>query len=65
MSIHFTRGEEIQLWMNMHPEVKDFVIFDDREDIEELNHFIKVDSYRGLTQQDVNKAIKILSKINL
>ena len=63
--IHFTRGEEIQLWLDAHPEVENFVIFDDREDFEQLNHYVKVDSYRGLTQEDIQKAVEILSKINL
>ena len=44
-SVHFTRGEEIQFWLDSHPEVKKFVIFDDREDFEQLNNYVKVDSY--------------------
>lgn len=56
------RGEEIQMWLNEHPEVENYVIFDDREDIEQKDHFIKIDSYRGLTQEDIQKAIEILSK---
>lgn len=60
---HFTRGEEIQMWLEWHPEVTNYVIIDDDEDFmkEQLSHFIKTDPYKGFTENDYNKAFKILS----
>ena len=61
---HFTRGEEIQLWLESHPEISNYVIIDDRTDFteEQLSHYVHVDSYVGLTDEDCQIALNILSK---
>lgn len=61
---HFSRGEEIDMWLQWHPEVSNYVIIDDREDMMEhqLNHFVKVNPYRGFTDEDMEKALIILDK---
>lgn len=62
-SHYFTRGEEIQMWLEYHPEVTNYVIIDDYEDFmkEQLPHFVKINPYKGFTEGDYNKALKILS----
>lgn len=59
---HFTRGEEIQMWLEWHPSVKNYVILDDRTDFteEQQQHFIHINSYRGLTDNDIELAKNIL-----
>jgi len=61
---HFTRGEEIQMWLDSHLSVKNYVIIDDREDMQQnqLDHFVKVNSYYGFTDEDLEKALMILDK---
>ena len=61
---HFTRGEEIQMWLEWHPNVSNYVIVDDREDMQQdqLDHFVKVNPYRGFTDEDMKKAMTILNK---
>jgi hypothetical protein len=59
---HFTRGEEIQMWLKLHPEVTNYVIIDDRTDFieEQLSHSVFIDSYIGFTDEDYNLALNIL-----
>lgn len=61
---HFTRGEEIQMWLEWHPNVSNYVIVDDRDDMQQnqLDHFVHVNAYRGFTNEDLEKAIVILDK---
>ena len=63
---HFTRGEEIDMWLQYHPGVSNYVIIDDRQDMMDyqLDHFVKVNSYRGLTDENVEQALNILSNGN-
>lgn len=60
----FSRGEEIDMWLQSHLSVKNYVIIDDREDmmVQQKDHFVKVNPYCGLTDEDVEKAMKILDK---
>lgn len=60
-----SRGSEIDEWLQMHPEVTNYVIIDDRTDFTENQqpHFVHVDSYVGLTDEDVELAIGILNTI--
>lgn len=59
---HFTRGEEIQMWLEWHPNVKNYVILDDRTDFteEQQAHFVHINSYRGLLDEDIVLANNIL-----
>lgn len=58
------RGDEIAEWLNRHPEVTNFVILDDDSDmlITQREHFVHTDGKKGLTDEDVEKAIRILNK---
>lgn len=60
------RGEEIKMWLSDHPEITNYVIIDDRTDFlkEQLDHFIQVDPYYGLTDKDIDKAKNILNNDN-
>lgn len=56
----FGRGHEIQLWLDQHPEVENFLIIDD--DISEMlphhrRHIIHTDEETGFTEWNFNQAI--------
>lgn len=59
------RGEEIQHWLNLHPEVTHWCILDDDSDMlpDQLLNFVKTDGMIGLTQRDADKVIEILGKV--
>lgn len=62
--LHARREIEIKSWLDKHPEVKSFVVLDDRLlSADYLNgHFIKTFNYfDGLDETDVQKAIDILN----
>lgn len=64
--LHKGRETEIKSWLDAHPEVKSFVVLDDRLlNADYLNgHFIKTSNYfDGLDEMDVQKAIAILNSI--
>lgn len=57
------RGDEIQAWLEEHPDVKEYVILDDDSDMGPLKgRLVKVDGKFGLLTDDVTKAIEILQK---
>lgn len=57
------RGSEISEWLKDIKEPYKYVILDDDNDMleEQLNNFVQTDWKEGLTDKDINKAIKILS----
>jgi len=57
------RGEEIQEWLNNHPEVDNYAILDDDSDMlpEQMNNFYKCDGWYGLSP---NHLYKIKRKFN-
>lgn len=56
------RGEEIQLWLDTHSEVKSFVILDDDADMAHLSHrLVQTEFEPGLTEADADRAIAILN----
>lgn len=59
----FSRGKEIDLWLEAHPECTNFVIIDDRCDFteEQEPHFVHVNSMCGLSDDDVDIAIMTLN----
>ena len=62
--LHERRETEIKSWLDIHPEVKSFVVLDDSLlSADYLNgHFIKTSNYfDGLDETDVQKAIDILN----
>lgn len=56
-----TRGQEIQAWLDKN-EVDEYVILDDDKDMldSQLSNFINTNYLYGLTEEDVEEAIKIL-----
>lgn len=58
------RGTEIQMWLDKHPEVENYVILDDDNDMSDsqLEHLVQTDwMKRGLNDENVKQAIKILN----
>lgn len=61
----YSRGKEINLWLDTHQDIYDYVIIDDREDFTDEQkrlHFIHVNPYIGFTDENMNKAIEILTR---
>lgn len=68
----YCRGDEIQLWLDKHPEIVNYVIIDDDDDMlqTQMNNFVRtsknikhpdcVDIGYGLTKICAEKSIKIL-----
>lgn len=57
-----TRGEEIQDWLNRHPQVEQFVILDDGSDMGALrSHLVQTSSFGGLREPHVKQAIEVLN----
>ncbi len=55
------RGAEIDEWLKAHAEVSNFVILDDRTDIEpNTDHWVQTVMSRGLGAEETNQAISIL-----
>ena len=61
---HITRGEEIQMWLENHKDVDNYVIIDDRSDFleEQLSHFVHIDPYIGITDDDCVLIKNILNR---
>lgn len=56
------RGAEIDLWLREHNEVGNFVILDDRLDIEpNKDHWVQTVMSRGLGVKETEQAIAILN----
>ena len=63
--LHTRREIEIKSWLDEHPEVENYVVFDDRLLSADYlyGHFIKTSNYLdGLDEMDVQKAIAILNR---
>lgn len=56
------RGNEIQMWLDQHPEVERFVILDDDDDMGHLKPNLVQTSFEngGLTDEHVNEIIRRL-----
>lgn len=57
------RGNEIQDWLDGHPEVTEFCIIDDDQDMLEhqMSNFVHTTWAKGLQPEHVEKAIRILN----
>ena len=57
------RGSEIKEWLDEHPEVINYVIIDDDNDMldEQESHLVQTSWLTGITDYDVEKAINILN----
>ncbi len=56
------RGKEIQLWLDSHPEIEDYLIIDDNENLLEyqMNKLVKTDNYAGMAQLQYYQARNLL-----
>lgn len=63
---HVPRGEEIQDWLNRHPEVTNYVIVDDDSDMLETQkkNFVHTSSLHGFQYGDMLWALRILGEGN-
>lgn len=59
----YSRGREIDLWLEAHPECTNYAILDDRSDFteEQRPHFVHINPKVGITDEDVDIAIMILN----
>lgn len=58
------RGDEITEWLSKHPEVENYLIFDDDSDMTiHMDRLVKCDSYVGFTLRELNKAEEIHKKL--
>lgn len=57
------RGTEIKLWLDLHPEVGDYIIIDDDENIleEQMNRFVKTGLHKGMTEEHYHRVREIFS----
>lgn len=57
------RGYEIQRYLNEHPEISNYAILDDIDQMLYVQrpHFAKTDCYFGITVEETEKVIRILS----
>lgn len=57
-----SRGKEIKSWLDNHPEVTDYLIIDDNENLLEyqMNRFVKTNNFLGMAQEHYNQARSIL-----
>ena len=54
------RGEEVIDWLADHPEVKGYVVLDDRTDFDGIeDHLVNTSSFTGLTCDDIDRAVEI------
>lgn len=59
-----SRGEEIQAWLCLHPEVHNYVILDDDVDMlsNQKSRFVNTNSEFGVTAKDIFKVITIFNR---
>ena len=60
------RGSDIKSWLTRNPEVTDYVIIDDEDDMmdEQLFHFVQTDYSFGIQDREVKLAIDVLNNKN-
>ena len=59
-----TRGDEIRAYLSSHPEVEKFLIFDDDNDMDDLeDHLIKCNPHTGFGVDEFCKAVKLDEKM--
>jgi len=59
------RGTEIKLWLDLHPEVTDYVIIDDDSNIleEQKNNFVNTSLHLGMNNEYYNRVRAIFSSV--
>jgi hypothetical protein len=62
-SLASSRGDEIQAWLKDHPEVTNFVILDDINEMHNLlDNFVHTNYQLGVQDTDIAKAKEILNR---
>ena len=63
--INTSRGDDIKLWLDDHPEYDDYIILDDDSDMrpDQLDRFINVEGKVGLGYDDFRKIAKLWPEI--
>jgi len=57
------RGVQVRAWLDRNPEVTNYVCIDDDTDFSGMmDHLVKTNSFVGLTEKDIEKALDILKK---
>jgi hypothetical protein len=56
------RGKEIKLWLDKHPEIKNYIIIDDSENLldYQMDKLVKTDNYAGMAQMQYFQARNLL-----
>lgn len=59
------RGTEIKLWLDLHPEVADYVIIDDDDNMleEQKNNFVRTSLHLGMNNEHYNRVRAIISTV--
>jgi hypothetical protein len=59
------RGTEIKFWLDLHPEITDYAIIDDDENIleEQKNNYVKTCLHKGMTIEHYNRVRAIFSTV--
>lgn len=59
------RGTEVKLWLDLHPEVSDYVIIDDDNNIleEQKNNYVKTSLHLGMNNEHYNRVRAIFSNV--
>lgn len=58
---YIPRGEEIKMWLEKHPDVENYVVLEDAEDVSAVqDHVVKTNTFIGFNYYSFNKAYNIL-----
>lgn len=65
--IYVTRGVEIEQYLEQHPEVDKYLIFDDEDGLWEyqMEHLVLTDGAAGFMMNDFNKAVRLHNKFEV
>ena len=61
---NYSRGEEIDFWLNNHDNIENYIIIDDVDAFTEKQqeHFLKINPMYGFTDEDFSVAKNMLSR---
>lgn len=62
--LHKMRGEEIQAWLDAHPQVESYVILDDSNDmlIQQAGNFVRTDPAIGISAENYKSITRLFGK---
>ena len=60
------RGKEIDLWLESHPEVSEYLILDDNHNLfdHHLDRFVQTSAFMGMVQESYHQARNLLLSFN-